>query len=77
QLDLTRPKLSVSIATIQDTLLESADQKEIKKVEGEMQEILDTKQETMGEDLENKMNIKLWSLLMEKVLIGLVMLKMT
>nr|GEX76547.1 hypothetical protein [Tanacetum cinerariifolium] len=32
QLDLTRPKLSVSISTIQDTLLESADQKEIKKV---------------------------------------------
>nr|GFA80977.1 hypothetical protein [Tanacetum cinerariifolium] len=52
-------------------------QKEIKKVEGEMQEILDTKQETMEGDLQNRMNIKLWSLLMEKILIGLVMLKMT
>nr|GFA10956.1 hypothetical protein [Tanacetum cinerariifolium] len=45
-----------------DNLLESADQKEIKKVEGEMQEKLDTKQETMRGDLQNRMNIKLWSL---------------
>nr|GEY01918.1 ribonuclease H-like domain-containing protein [Tanacetum cinerariifolium] len=77
QLALTRPKLSALIATIHDTLLESADQKEIKKVEGEMQEILDTKQETIGGDLQTRMNIKLWSLLMEKVLIRLVMLNMT
>nr|GEW11265.1 xylulose kinase-1 [Tanacetum cinerariifolium] len=77
QLALTRPKLSASIATIHDTLLESANQKEIKKVEGEMQEILDTKQETIRGDLQNKMNIKLCSLLIEKVLIELVMLKMT
>nr|GFB78889.1 hypothetical protein [Tanacetum cinerariifolium] len=68
QLALTRLKLSASIATIQDTLLESADQKEIKKIEGEMQEILDTKQETREGDLKNRMNIKLWLLLMEKKL---------
>nr|GEV06126.1 hypothetical protein [Tanacetum cinerariifolium] len=42
-----------------DTLLESADQKEIKKVEGDMKEILDTKQETIGGDLQNRINIKL------------------
>nr|GFA71277.1 hypothetical protein [Tanacetum cinerariifolium] len=66
-----KTKLSASIATIQDTFLKSANQKEIKKVEGEMQEILDTKQETMGGDMQNRMNIKLWSILMEKVLIGL------
>nr|GEY30393.1 ribonuclease H-like domain-containing protein [Tanacetum cinerariifolium] len=59
-----------------DTLLESVDQKGIKTVEGEMQETLDTRQGTMERDLENRMNTKLWSLLMEKVLIGLVMLKM-
>nr|GEX06786.1 ribonuclease H-like domain-containing protein [Tanacetum cinerariifolium] len=33
QLDLTRPKLSALMATIKDTLLESGDQKEIKKDE--------------------------------------------
>nr|GEZ16295.1 ribonuclease H-like domain-containing protein [Tanacetum cinerariifolium] len=42
-----------------DTLLESTYQKEIKKVEGEMHEILDTKQKTMGRDLQNSMNVKL------------------
>nr|GEV65108.1 hypothetical protein [Tanacetum cinerariifolium] len=57
---------SALIATIHDTLLESADQKEIKIVEGEMHETLDTKQGTMERDLQNRMNIKLWSLLMEK-----------
>nr|GEY93113.1 hypothetical protein [Tanacetum cinerariifolium] len=36
-LALTKAKLSASITTIQDTLLESADQKGIKTVEGEMQ----------------------------------------
>nr|GFA73598.1 hypothetical protein [Tanacetum cinerariifolium] len=77
QLALTKPKLSALVAIIQDTLLDSADQKEIKKLEEEMQEILDTKQEIMEGDLKNRMNIKLWSLLMEKVLIGLVMLKIT
>nr|GEX72520.1 ribonuclease H-like domain, reverse transcriptase, RNA-dependent DNA polymerase [Tanacetum cinerariifolium] len=41
------------------TLLKSANQKEIMKVEGEMQEILDTKKETMGGDLQNKMNLKI------------------
>nr|GEZ43821.1 xylulose kinase-1 [Tanacetum cinerariifolium] len=54
----------------QDTLLDSADQKGIKTVEGEMQETLDTKQGAMERDLQNRMNIKLWSLLMEKVLIS-------
>nr|GEW80787.1 hypothetical protein [Tanacetum cinerariifolium] len=59
QLALTRLKLSASIVTIQNNLLESADQKEIKEVEGEMQEILDTKQETVRGGLQNRMNIKL------------------
>ncbi|GJW76646.1 putative ribonuclease H-like domain-containing protein [Tanacetum coccineum] len=58
---LTRPKLSASIATKQGTLLENADQKEIKKAEGEMQGILDIKQNKMGGDLENRRNLKLWS----------------
>nr|GEU54587.1 putative ribonuclease H-like domain-containing protein [Tanacetum cinerariifolium] len=60
-LALTRAKLSASIATIHDTLLESADQKGIKTVEGEMQETLDTRQGTMKRDLQNRMNIKLCS----------------
>nr|GEW86433.1 DNA-directed DNA polymerase [Tanacetum cinerariifolium] len=50
------PKLSALIATIQGTLLESADQKEIKKAEGEMQEILDTNVYWTGhaeDDIEN------------------------
>ncbi|GJR06265.1 hypothetical protein Tco_0529249 [Tanacetum coccineum] len=59
QLALTRPKLSASIATKHGTLLENADQKEIKKAEGEMQRTLDIKQKTMGEDLENRRNLKL------------------
>nr|GFB34753.1 hypothetical protein [Tanacetum cinerariifolium] len=66
-LPLTRAKLSALIATIQDTLLESADQKGIQTVEGEMQETLDTRQRTMERDLQNRMNINLWSLLMEKM----------
>ncbi|GJV39728.1 hypothetical protein Tco_1418168 [Tanacetum coccineum] len=41
------------------TLLESADQKEIKKTEGEMPGTRDIKQKTMGGDLENKRNLKL------------------
>nr|GEY32592.1 hypothetical protein [Tanacetum cinerariifolium] len=45
QLALTRLKLSALIAKKQGTLLESADQKEIKKAEEEMQETLDTKQD--------------------------------
>ncbi|GJZ94176.1 retrovirus-related pol polyprotein from transposon TNT 1-94 [Tanacetum coccineum] len=59
QLDLTRPKLSASIATKQGTLLENADQKEIKKAKGEMQGTLDIKQKTIGGDLENRRNLKL------------------
>nr|GEV77831.1 hypothetical protein [Tanacetum cinerariifolium] len=59
-LALTRAKLSASIATIHDTLLESADQKGIQTVEGEMQETLDTRQRTMERELQNMMNIKLW-----------------
>ncbi|GJR94418.1 hypothetical protein Tco_0266592 [Tanacetum coccineum] len=43
----------------QGTLLESADQNEIKKAEEEMQGTLDTKQKTIGGDLQNKMNLKL------------------
>ncbi|GKF42457.1 hypothetical protein Tco_0125799, partial [Tanacetum coccineum] len=43
------------------TLLESADQKEIKKAEGEMQGILDIKQKTMGGDLENRRNLNLYN----------------
>ncbi|GJT17389.1 hypothetical protein Tco_0876095 [Tanacetum coccineum] len=43
------------------TLLESADQKEIKKAEEEMQGTLDIKQKTMGGDLENKRNLKLYN----------------
>nr|GEX35312.1 ribonuclease H-like domain-containing protein [Tanacetum cinerariifolium] len=46
-LALTRAKLSASIATIYDILLESANQKGIKIVEGEMQGTLDTRQGTM------------------------------
>ncbi|GJU06225.1 hypothetical protein Tco_1122655 [Tanacetum coccineum] len=41
------------------TLLESEDQKEIKKAEGEMHGTLDIKQKTMGGDLENRRNLKL------------------
>ncbi|GJV75399.1 putative ribonuclease H-like domain-containing protein [Tanacetum coccineum] len=41
------------------TLQESADQKGIKILEGEMQGTLDIKQKTMGGDLENRRNIKL------------------
>nr|GFB33785.1 hypothetical protein [Tanacetum cinerariifolium] len=76
-LALTRENLSASITTIHDTFLESANQKGLKIVEGEMQKTLDTRQGTMERDLQNRMNIKLWSLLIENVLIGLVMLKMT
>ncbi|GJV86640.1 ribonuclease H-like domain-containing protein [Tanacetum coccineum] len=43
----------------QGTLLENANQKEIKKAEEEMQGTLDIEQKTMGGDLENKMNLKL------------------
>ncbi|GKF47502.1 hypothetical protein Tco_0137304, partial [Tanacetum coccineum] len=57
---LTKLKLSASIVTTQGTFLESADQKEIKKAEEEMQGTLDIKQKTMGEDLENRRNLKLW-----------------
>nr|GEV35649.1 reverse transcriptase domain-containing protein [Tanacetum cinerariifolium] len=64
QLALTRTKLSALIAIIQGTLPKNADQKEIKKVEGEMQETLDKKQEIMEGDLQNRMNLKLWPLLM-------------
>nr|GEY63550.1 protein transport protein SEC31 homolog B-like [Tanacetum cinerariifolium] len=71
EMDLKCAKLSASIATIQDTLLKSAYKKGIKTVEGEMQETLDTRQGTMERDMQNKMNIKLWSLLIEKVLIRL------
>ncbi|GKD51819.1 hypothetical protein Tco_1280795, partial [Tanacetum coccineum] len=59
QLALTRLTLSVSIAITHGTLLESADQKEIKKAEEGMQGTLDIKQKTMGGDLENKRNLKL------------------
>ncbi|GKG35733.1 hypothetical protein Tco_0440887, partial [Tanacetum coccineum] len=41
------------------TLLESADKKEIQKAEGEMQGTLDIKQKIMGEDLENRRNLRL------------------
>nr|GEW61255.1 hypothetical protein [Tanacetum cinerariifolium] len=41
------------------TLLESADQKEVKKAKEEMHETLDTKQETMGGDMKNRINLKL------------------
>ncbi|GJU03348.1 hypothetical protein Tco_1113686 [Tanacetum coccineum] len=41
------------------TLLESADQKEIKKAEEEMQGTLDIKQKTIEVDLENRRNLKL------------------
>ncbi|GJU92906.1 putative ribonuclease H-like domain-containing protein [Tanacetum coccineum] len=61
QLALTRPRLSASIAITQGTLLESADQKEIKKAEGEMQRTLDIKQKTIGGDLENRRNLKLYN----------------
>ncbi|GJU20399.1 ribonuclease H-like domain-containing protein [Tanacetum coccineum] len=54
QLALTRPRLSSSIAITHGTLLESADQKEIKKAEEEMQGTLDIEQNTMGGDLENR-----------------------
>nr|GFB19758.1 reverse transcriptase domain-containing protein [Tanacetum cinerariifolium] len=76
-LPLTGAKLSASIAIIQDTLLKSADQKGIITVEGKMQETLDKRQGTMERPLQNRMNIKLWSLLMDKGMIGLVILKMT
>nr|GEU90652.1 ribonuclease H-like domain-containing protein [Tanacetum cinerariifolium] len=44
-----------------DPVGESANQKGIKTVEGEMQETLDTRQGTMERELQNRMNIKLWS----------------
>ncbi|GJS30575.1 hypothetical protein Tco_0491195 [Tanacetum coccineum] len=59
QLALTRPRLSTLIAITHDTLLESADQKEIKKAEEDMQGTLDIKQNTIGGDLENRRNLKL------------------
>ncbi|GKA94499.1 putative ribonuclease H-like domain-containing protein [Tanacetum coccineum] len=59
QLALTRPKLSASIAITHGTLLESADQKEIKKAEEEMHGTLDIEQKTIGGDLENRRNLKL------------------
>ncbi|GKE36332.1 hypothetical protein Tco_1459737, partial [Tanacetum coccineum] len=43
----------------QGTLLESKDQKEIKKAKGEMQGTIDIKQKTMGGDMENRRNLKL------------------
>nr|GEZ47701.1 ribonuclease H-like domain-containing protein [Tanacetum cinerariifolium] len=49
--------------------LEEMDLKRLKgnqDIEGEMQETLDTRQGIMESDLQNRMNIKLWSLLMEK-----------
>ncbi|GJU74974.1 ribonuclease H-like domain-containing protein [Tanacetum coccineum] len=61
QLVLTRPRLSASIVIKQGTLLENADQKEIKKAEEEMQGTLDIEQKTMGGDLENRRSLKLWS----------------
>ncbi|GKB50572.1 hypothetical protein Tco_0901325 [Tanacetum coccineum] len=58
--------LTIQVSTIgfmrilnRATLLESADQKEIKKAEGEMQGTLDIKQKTMGGDLENRRNLKI------------------
>ncbi|GJX11809.1 hypothetical protein Tco_0201668 [Tanacetum coccineum] len=54
-----KTKLSALTAINQGTLLENADQKEIKKVEGEMQETLDIKKKTIGGDLENRRNLKL------------------
>ncbi|GJS99962.1 hypothetical protein Tco_0821132 [Tanacetum coccineum] len=59
QLALTRPRLSDLIAITHGTLLESADQKEIKKAEEEMQGTLDIKQNTIGGDLENRRNLNL------------------
>ncbi|GJV24931.1 putative ribonuclease H-like domain-containing protein [Tanacetum coccineum] len=59
QLALTRPRLSASIAKIHGTLLESADQKEIKKAEEEMQGTMGIEQKTIGGDLENRRNLKL------------------
>ncbi|GKF17945.1 hypothetical protein Tco_0062863, partial [Tanacetum coccineum] len=53
-------RLSAIISITQGTLLESADQKEIKKAEGEMQGTLDIKQKTIGGDLENRRNLRLW-----------------
>nr|GEU35688.1 hypothetical protein [Tanacetum cinerariifolium] len=70
-------KTYAKLKKLYDEQREQLDQKEIKKAEEEMQKTLDTKQETMGGDLQNRMNLKLWSLLMEMELIGLVMLKMT
>ncbi|GJY81603.1 hypothetical protein Tco_0494354 [Tanacetum coccineum] len=57
QLALTRPWLS---ALTQGTLLESADQKEIKKAEKETEGTLDIEQKTIGGDLENRRNLKLY-----------------
>ncbi|GKA16089.1 putative ribonuclease H-like domain-containing protein [Tanacetum coccineum] len=59
QLALTKPRLSASIAITHGTLLESANQKEIKKVKEEMQGTLDIEQKTMEGDLENRRNLKL------------------
>ncbi|GJS00650.1 hypothetical protein Tco_0317158 [Tanacetum coccineum] len=59
QLALTRLRLSALIVITQGTLLESADQKEIKKAEEKMHGTLDIKQKTMGGDLENRRNLKL------------------
>nr|GEV11592.1 retrovirus-related Pol polyprotein from transposon TNT 1-94 [Tanacetum cinerariifolium] len=61
QLALTRPKSSASIVTRQGILLESADQKGIKILGGEMHRTLGIKKKTMGGDLENRRNLKLWN----------------
>nr|GFB21310.1 hypothetical protein [Tanacetum cinerariifolium] len=54
QFALTRPKSSALIVTRQGISLESADQKGIKILGGEMHGILEIKQKTMGGDLEKK-----------------------
>nr|GEV77128.1 ribonuclease H-like domain-containing protein [Tanacetum cinerariifolium] len=60
QLALTIPKSSALIVTRQGILLESADQRGIKILGGEIHETLGINQKTMGEDLENRRNLKLW-----------------
>ncbi|GJT92192.1 hypothetical protein Tco_1081037 [Tanacetum coccineum] len=54
-----KTKVESSIAITHGTLLESADQKEIKKAEEEMQGTLDIEQNRMGGDLENRRNLNL------------------
>nr|GFB68853.1 hypothetical protein [Tanacetum cinerariifolium] len=72
---LIRPKWNASIAIKWGILLETEELKGIKTAEEEMLDTMETKLETMVEDLDIKMIQKLWLPLMERILIGMDMLR--